>query len=125
MRLLLDSCAIIWWMDDPRKMTECARAAIADPSNEVFFSAASVWELGLKMAKGKLRLPVDYVDRLREGGVYDLPITVEHAKASVALPLLHFDPFDRLLISQVIHEGLVIVTRDALIRTYPIAHLLA
>jgi len=125
MRLLLDSCVVVWWMDDPKRVAPAARAAITDSRNAVFLSAASVWELGLKIARGKLRLPADYVARLRQDGITDLSVTVDHAVASLSLPNIHADPFDRLLIAQAVEEGLVLVTRDHLILQYPVAQLAA
>jgi len=116
MRLLCDSHVLVWWLDDPLKLAPKARAAIADPDNEVFFSAASVWELGLKIAKGKLRMPKGYVDELRADGFDELPVTVEHAEAATTLPAVHGDPFDRMLIAQTLLENLVLVTRDEFIQ---------
>lgn len=121
MRLLVDSCVLVWWLDHPASLAKEAREAIADPANEVYFSAASVWELGLKIRKGKLTMPVDFASALSADGFSPLSVTVDHAARSLSLPSLHEDPFDRLLVAQAIAEGLVMVTRDEVIREYPLA----
>lgn len=121
MRLLIDSCVLVWWLGNPASLAKEAREAIADPTNEVYFSAASVWELGLKIRKGKLTMPIDFASVLSADGFSPLSVTVDHAARSLTLPALHEDPFDRLLVAQAIAEGLVMVTRDEVIRDYPLA----
>jgi PIN domain nuclease of toxin-antitoxin system len=120
MKLLADSCVLVWWLDDPKLLAAQARTAIADPRNEVFFSAASVWELGLKIRKGKLQMPSNFAGVLLQDGFSSLPVTVDHAARSILLPPVHEDPFDRLLVAQAMEEGLVIVTRDGVIPEYPV-----
>ena len=120
MKLLLDSHVLVWWINDPAALSPVARAAIANPANDVFMSAASVWELELKVARGKLRMPTGYVDVLRRDGIADLSVTVAHAAASASLPLHHSDPFDRLLISQALVENMVLVSRDRWFPAYQI-----
>jgi PIN domain nuclease of toxin-antitoxin system len=119
-KILCDSHVLVWWLSKPQELSARARAAIADPENDVFFSAASIWELGLKIAKGKLTIPADYVRHLREGGLSELPVRVDHADKATELPALHGDPFDRMLVAQAALEGLVLVTRDAAIREYAV-----
>lgn len=121
MKLLVDSCVLVWWLGNPESIAKEAREAIANPANEVWFSAASVWELGLKIRKGKLIMPPDFVATLSDDGFSALPVTVDQASRSLSLPSLHEDPFDRLLIAQAMTEGLVFVTRDEAIRDYPVA----
>lgn len=118
MRLLLDSHALIWWAENPAELTPAARAAIADPANEVFMSAASLWEIGLKCAKGKLRVPAGLAGALRADGISDLPIHVRHAERALALPPHHGDPFDRMLVAQALEENLTLVSRDRWIPAY-------
>jgi PIN domain nuclease of toxin-antitoxin system len=118
MNFLVDSHAAVWWMDDPNRLAPAARDAIADGRNLVYLSAASVWEIGLKMARGKLRLPATYVDRLRADGFSFLDVSVSHAQRAPFLPPHHADPFDRLLIAQAQIEGLVLVTRDEDLHAY-------
>ncbi len=121
MRILLDSHALLWWMDDPSRLQPGARQAIADPSNLVFVSAASVWELGLKVSKGKLRLPLDFHTLLQAQGIEPLAFTAAHAMASTGLPPLHGDPFDRALVAQCRLESLTLATRDTILGDYGIA----
>ena len=120
MKLLLDSHIIVWWLDDDRQLAPAIRAAISDPANHPFVSAASVWELALKIAKGNLKLPDDYINRLRADGFTELPVTIKHAVASTRLPALHRDPFDRLLVAQALAEGLVLVTSDDILTRYDV-----
>ncbi len=120
MRLLADSCILVWWLDDPELLSRQAREAIQNPANDVLFSAASVWELGLKIHKGKLRMPSHFPRLLYEDGFTPLSVSVGHAARSLTLSEIHQDPFDRLLIAQALEEGLVLVTRDDRIRRYPL-----
>lgn len=113
MRLLLDTHALIWWLEDHATLSTAAREAIADGENEVRVSAASVWELAIKEAAGKIRLPGSMVRILEDSGFLVLAITAEHAIAAGALPVHHRDPFDRMLIAQAALEVMTIVTRDA------------
>jgi PIN domain nuclease of toxin-antitoxin system len=120
MRILLDSHALLWWMDDPSKLSSKALAAISDPANAVFASAASIWELGLKVSKGKLRLPLGFHDLLGEHGIQALPFTAPHAIESIGLPAIHGDPFDRALVAQCRLESLTLATRDSMLGDYGI-----
>lgn len=120
MRVLLDSHVLLWWLDEPARLANPLRCVMHDPNNEVFFSPASIWELGLKMAKGKLRLPLDLVPALASDGIVELPISAAHAARTLTLPTVHFDPFDRLLIGQALVEGLVLATRDQTIHRYDV-----
>jgi PIN domain nuclease of toxin-antitoxin system len=121
MRILLDSHTLLWWMDDPEKLKPAARTAIADPSNLVFASAVSIWELGLKVSKGKLRLPLSFHSLLKENGIESLHFTADHALASTILPPIHGDPFDRALVSQCQIESMTLATRDSILGDYGIA----
>ncbi len=113
MRLLLDTHALIWWLEDSATLSEASREAISNGDNEVLVSAASVWELAIKQAADKIRLPGSLQDVLAISGFGALAITAEHAVAAGALPMHHRDPFDRMLIAQAGLESLTIVTRDA------------
>ena len=121
MRLLLDANALLWAVEQPERLAPSARAAIADASNSVLVSAASLWELAIKHGLGRLRLPEEFHSRLEERGFDMLSITPEHAWVAGALPLHHGDPFDRMLVAQAQLEGLTIVTRDAKIARYQVA----
>jgi PIN domain nuclease of toxin-antitoxin system len=120
MRLLLDSHVVVWWALFPGRLRSEARNAIIAPENEVLLSAASIWELGLKIARGKLRLPPDYAARLLAHGFGELAVSIAHADRATTLPPLHGDPFDRLLIAQALEEGLVLVTGDQAIIRYDV-----
>jgi len=119
-KLLLDSHVVVWWAAYPGRLRATTREAITSPDNEVLLSAASVWELGLKIARGKLRLPQDYAARLLADGFEELPVTIAHTTLSASLPALHGDPFDRLLIAQALADGLVLVTSDREIMRYDV-----
>lgn len=120
MRILLDSHTLLWWMGDPTKIKARARTLIADSANEVFASAASIWELGLKVSKGKLRLPLAFHETLGDHGIRTLPFTASHAMASISLPAIHGDPFDRALVAQCRLENLTLATRDDMLGDYGI-----
>lgn len=116
---------MIWFTGDPGALAPEARAAIVD-ADVVAVSAASVWEISTKVALGKLRPPVDdLVEELVDWGFDLLPITPAHAWAVGKLPILHRDPFDRMLVVQAQLEGLTIVTRDPDIPRYHVAVLAA
>lgn len=120
MRLLLDTHAAFWWLNDPARLRADAVTAIEDPANDAILSAASIWEAGLKQATGKLDLPRPLAESARLRGLLELPVSWEHAEAASLLPRLHGDPFDRMLVAQAQLESLVLVTRDPLIRQYDV-----
>ncbi len=120
-RLLLDTHAWLWWqMDDPR-LGAAARRAIAG-AVEVRLSAASVWEMAIKAGLGKLTLPKDAAihEELLNDGFLPLPVDIAHSDLVRALPPLHRDPFDRMLIAQALAEGLTVVTADAGLAAYEV-----
>ncbi len=125
MRLLLDTHALIWWLERNRKLDTAARVAVDEPTNVVVVSAVSAWEIAIKTALGKLRTPADLPEALRENRFLPLAITVEHALAAGVLPRHHEDPFDRMLVAQAQTEGLTIVTRDPRFSAYAVATLAA
>ena len=104
MRLLLDTHALLWWFFDDPNLPESSRKLIADPANEILVSAASAWEINTKYRLGKLPEAGDVGPNLpkylRAARFTPLPITVEHAVAAGALPGLHRDPFDRMLMAR-------------------------
>jgi PIN domain nuclease of toxin-antitoxin system len=124
-RLLLDSHVVVWWALTPGRLRPETRALIASPDTEVYLSAASVWELGLKIARRKLSLGDRFDEKLLADGMEELPVTIAHARGAQALPPLHADPFDRLLISQALVEGLMLVTSDREIARYDVPVLTA
>jgi PIN domain nuclease of toxin-antitoxin system len=124
LRILLDTNAFLWAIQEPDILEEAAREAIADPDTEVYVSSAVAWEIAIKHAKGNLPLPLApliYVPaRMKALGFIDLPITQEHALAVSSLPAIHADPFDRIMIAQAQIEGLALVTRDARVLAYSV-----
>jgi PIN domain nuclease of toxin-antitoxin system len=124
-RLLLDTHALLWALEAPASLRPDARAAIENPRNPVLVSTASAWEMGVKVSVGKLRAPHDLAAQLREKRFTTLPVTLEHGLRVGELPLLHKDPFDRLLVAQAQLEGLTIVTRDPRIAAYDVETLAA
>lgn len=118
MKLLLDRQCWLWWFAQPERLNEVAIAHIADETNELWLSVASIWEMGIKVAIGKLLLPepIDsYISsRMGQLGARSLGITASHALRVAALPLHHRDPFDRMLIAQAQMEDMMIVSADSM-----------
>jgi PIN domain nuclease of toxin-antitoxin system len=123
MKLLLDTHALLWWDGGDSRLPEALHRAIASPRNQVFVSAVTVWEIAIKRASGKLTFTQSVGKVIEDQGFLPLPITVEHAECAGALPPLHRDPFDRLLVAQAQLEGLVLVTVDDQILRYQVPHL--
>lgn len=119
MSLLLDTHAFLWWLADA-PIDPVAKARIVDPDSLVAVSAASVWEIAIKRALGKLRTEVSIMEVVTSGGFEPLPISLEHAERAGALPAHHRDPFDRMLIAQAEIEGLTIITRDTAFDAYEV-----
>lgn len=121
MNLLLDTHVLLWALDDDASLSQEARAAITNGENVVFVSAATAWEISIKKALGKLRVPTgDYVDELRRHRFTPLDITTEHALAVERLPPHHADPFDRMLLAQAMVERLTLVTHDVRMKAYSV-----
>jgi PIN domain nuclease of toxin-antitoxin system len=118
LNLLLDTCALSWWLDNPSRLSAEARKAIAEGRNQVWVSAAVVWEIEIKKARGKLRAPDNIEEVLEEERFVPLPITIPHVLALAGLPSIHEDPFDRIQAAQAKLEGLTIVTRDKALKEY-------
>ncbi len=118
MRLLLDTHALIWAAEE--RLGGAARTAIEGAADEVFVSTASVWEIEIKRALGRLHTPADVAGLVDESGFERLSITFEHASAAGRLPLLHGDPFDRMLVAQARVEGLTLATADEQLQRYDV-----
>jgi Uncharacterized protein conserved in bacteria len=116
--LLLDAHAVLWWLADDPTLDPVARSAIADPANDVLVSAASIWEIEIKRALGKLSAPVGLVAALDATGFDVLPITGQDAERAGSLPAHHRDPFDRMLVAQADRVGALVVSRDAAFLAY-------
>ena len=122
---LLDTHAILWWLDDPTQLSVEAREAIADANSLVYVSAAVVWEMAIKKSLGRLDIPANLPEVLRSDSIEVLDINIHHALAVSDLPMIHQDPFDRMQIVQANMEGLRLVTRDRAIQQYKVAWLSA
>jgi len=126
-RLILDTHALVWAVDDPSKLGPDAAKSIDDPANELLLSAASIWELAIKIRLGKLTLSLpfrEWADRaIADLNVIILPITVEYAAAQTRLPDHHGDPFDRMLVAQSQVEGVPITSADAEFDKYGVTRL--
>ena len=122
MRLLLDTHILLWAAGQPEKLPETARRLLDDLENVPVFSAASLWEIAIKQGIGRADFQVD-ARLLRRGlldnGYDELAVTSAHAVALDALPPLHKDPFDRMLIAQARVEGITLLTSDSLLAKYP------
>jgi len=120
MNLLLDTHVLLWWLDDHPSLSKLCRSAMADGNNLVFVSAAVIWEIRIKQASGKLKIPSVFRQIVDQQPFNWLSITVEHAHALESLPAHHRDPFDRMLVAQARVEGFTVVTHDAVFRKYKI-----
>lgn len=119
MRLLLDTHILLWWCNDDPALSRNLRQAIAAPDADVFVSSVSLWEIAIKSARGRLQFPIERIDQiLADCGFEPLPITMLHARTLAALPLLHLDPFDRMLIAQAQSEALTLISVDDQIARY-------
>ena len=122
MKLLLDTHLLLWAAGEPDRLSADARALIDAPENELFFSAASLWEIAIKRGLGRDDFQVD-TRLLRRGlldnGYSELPIGSEHAVAIDSLPSIHKDPFDHMLVAQAMVEGITLLTVDAYVAQYP------
>ncbi len=122
MKLLLDTHVAIWALTSPTLLPSCIADTIASPDNSVYVSAVSVWEIAIKFALGKSSAPpfsaAEAIDYFRDAGYRMLDVTAAHAVAIEALPPLHADPFDRLIVAQALSEPLRLVTRDRRLAAY-------
>ena len=122
MRLLLDTHAFLWWTTEDPQLSLRASELISDGRNEIFLSVASVWEIAIKAAKGKLILPEEPVvyiaSRMNLHRIQALPVQISHALHVYHLPMHHADPFDRLLIAQSRIESMPLISADVHIRRY-------
>jgi PIN domain nuclease of toxin-antitoxin system len=124
MRLLLDTQVFLWSMYQPARLAAVARTAVESPTNSVMVSAATVWEIAIKITVAKVEIDPSDLDRLAglidAAGFEELPVVARHAAGIRALPMHHRDPFDRVLIAQARVEGLTVVTVDPVFRAYDV-----
>jgi PIN domain nuclease of toxin-antitoxin system len=121
MRLLLDTHVALWALTDDTRLTATARELILDPGNEVWFSAATIWEISIKHSLARKDMPVSGLEAskfLAEAGYAELPVTAAHAAATEQLPRHHADPFDRILVAQSIVEPMRLLTHDRQLLCY-------
>jgi PIN domain nuclease of toxin-antitoxin system len=128
MKLLLDTHALIWYLEGSLLLPETARVMIDNAENEVFISAVSLWELSIKISLGKLKRPLnlstlELAKHLEVLGFLILPISPTHLDVLSVLPFHHKDPFDRLLIAQAIAENIPVLSRNAVFQDYPVTTL--
>ncbi|GAA0442039.1 twitching motility protein PilT [Actinoplanes capillaceus] len=120
MSLLLDTHVVLWWLtDDPALAAEIKERLDHEP--DVYISPATIWEVAIKQSLGKLGMPADLAECIRDSGFRHLNITIEHSIVAGRLPLIHRDPFDRMLIAQAQAEHLTLVTRDVHIQRYDVS----
>jgi len=117
--LLLDTHVVLWWLLDDATLSEEMKARL-DDDPDVWVSPVTVWEVATKESIGKLEGPQGLSEEIAQSGFRPLPVTFTHAVAVGRLPLLHRDPFDRMLIAQARCEGLTLVTRDRQIHRYEV-----
>jgi PIN domain nuclease of toxin-antitoxin system len=123
-RALFDTHAFLWWITDSPRLSSRVREIIADGRNELFFSAASGWEIAIKARSGRLEIAGDLerflTEQLSQNAIQVLPIYLSHVLRTYVLPGHHRDPYDRLLVSQALLERLPIISADARISRYPV-----
>ncbi|MBF2057873.1 MAG: type II toxin-antitoxin system VapC family toxin [Cyanobacterium sp. T60_A2020_053] len=124
MKFLLDTHILLWWLGDEAKLSPQIRAVICHPENMIFVSAATVWEMSIKKSLGKLFVPNNLLEKLKDNYFRVLDITAEHGLKVTDLPLHHKDPFDRMLIAQAMIEDLTIITLDTKFPLYDITLLI-
>lgn len=121
MRLLLDTHVALWAVVDSPMLSALARELILTPANEVFVSAATIWEISIKFSLGRGSMPISgakAADCFARAGYFRLPMTWEHALAVESLPLHHADPFDRMLVAQSLTEPMRLLTHDRIVAKY-------
>jgi PIN domain nuclease of toxin-antitoxin system len=121
MRFLVHTHALLWALGEPSTLSRQARDALADPSNLIVVSSASLWECAIKASIGKLDLPEDFFDSIPEAGYEVMPIRTSHLNLYRTLPMHHRAPVDRMLVAQARAEALTLISRDPDIAKYDVA----
>jgi len=121
MNFLLDTHILLWWLENDSKLSGEIRSVVSDPNNLIFVSAISAWEIAIKQSLGKLTLPNNLEEALDISRFEVLSITLAHGIRVADLPMHHKDPFDRMLISQALVEGLTIITVDDKFKLYEVS----
>lgn len=124
MKVLLDTHVLLWILTDSGKLSPSAATNYQDPDNELYVSAVSLWEIGIKVSLGKLVLHPDWPtiigSELERNGIRWLPIEMAHCARVATLPFHHRDPFDRLLVAQALSEDMALLTADATLASYDV-----
>jgi len=118
LKILLDTHLLLWWLMDARRLSRKARELVQDPSHTIFLSVASLWEIRIKEALGKVEVPENFDEAVAMETFEVLPIYAAHTKALKSLPMHHRDPFDRMLIVQAMTERLQLLTADEGLAVY-------
>lgn len=118
--MLLDTHVVLWWLADDAALADEVKDQL-DHEPDVYASAATIWEVAIKQAIGKLPEPAGLPELIRDSGFAELPISAQHAMAAARLPLIHRDPFDRILVAQAQDENFTLVTRDSRCQKYDVA----
>jgi PIN domain nuclease of toxin-antitoxin system len=122
MRLLLDTHLLIWASTAPKRLSSSALVFLENADNEIIYSVASLWEVAIKFSRGQPDFQIEpkvFREGLKRNEFLELPVLAEHAIAVAALPRIHKDPFDRLLVAQSQVEGVILLTADLWIAQYP------
>lgn len=124
MNYLLDTHTFLWFINDDASLSSAAKALIENPENVIYLSAASIWEMAIKVSLGKLEMPspfTDFIDRqLHENAITLLDLKTSHAGMIATLPFYHRDPFDRLIIAQSKNEDMPVIGNDTIFDSYGI-----
>ena len=120
MRLLVDTHAALWLLEEDNRLSSSAEQMLTDASNEVLLSAAVVWEVSIKRSLGKLDAPDGFAGMLLDAGAGSLAVSIDHARAVRSLPWHHRDPIDRLLVAQAVLEDAVLLSSDDRLRAYDV-----
>lgn len=118
MRLLLDTHTLIWGISEPEKLSKKTKELLSDVDNIILVSTASLWELQIKRSLNKIILPEDFIPQLQKNGYELLNISYKHIERLDEIPLIHRDPFDRMLIAQSMYENVPLITKDSEIAKY-------
>jgi PIN domain nuclease of toxin-antitoxin system len=124
MKILLDTHILLWIASDAEQLSSKAKALIENPENQLYFSATNLWEISIKNKLGRADFKVDLSvlrRNLLDNGYEEIPITSAHTIGVDALPNIHKDPFDRMLIAQTLVEGITLITADSMVAEYPAA----
>ena len=120
MNIILDTHIILWWLNDDKELSVIHREIISNTDNLCYISAATIWEISIKTALDKLKISPGYISELKNEGFLQLNVNWLHCDFVRELPLIHKDPFDRLLIAQAKIEDMILLTNDNNIRKYDV-----